>query len=74
MSKPRKLTIFNYITGVLDFFPSKARLVFNKLRQALTEVLILHYYELDYYIHIAINTFGYVIKEILSQFIKEAGK
>lgn len=50
-----------------NFFTSKTRQSFIKLRKALTETLILHYFDPDSQICISIDAFGYTISEVLSQ-------
>ena len=60
MSKPKKLVRSS------DFFTSRARLAFTKLRQVFVKVLILNHYDPEYYIWIEIDTLGYTIGEVLS--------
>ena len=50
-----------------DFFISKARLAFTKLRQVFIEAPIFHYFNLKYYIWNETGKSGYAIGRILSQ-------
>ena len=50
-----------------DFLTSKAKKVFTHLQKAFTKVLILHYFDLKYHIHIETDILKYAISKILSQ-------
>lgn len=50
----------------MRFFISEARLAFGKLKQAFDIALILHYFDLEYYIRIESDISGYTIEGILN--------
>ena len=66
MSKFKKMIKSN---DFLDFFTSRTRQIFIKLRQAFIRALILYHYNLECYILIEINVLGYLMGKILSQLI-----
>lgn len=49
------------------FFTFGARLIFTKLRQAFIKVLIVYYFDLEYYIQIQTNVSSYIIIGIFCQ-------
>lgn len=49
------------------FFISKAKLVFAKLRQAFSSVVILHDFDIEYYIWIETSVLSYAIYRVFSQ-------
>ena len=50
----------------LGFFIFGARLVLVKLRQAFIESLILHYFDLKYYICVKIDVLGFIIGRVFN--------
>ena len=55
-----------------SFLTLKAKLAFFQLKKAFIEVSILYYFHPKHYIHIEINTFDYIIDDILRQLISES--
>ena len=51
----------------LDFFISRARLAFIKLRQIFIKTLILYHFDPERYIRVQTDVLGYAIIEVLSQ-------
>ena len=45
--------------------------IFTKLRQTFIKALRLNYFNLEYYIQIEINVFGYAIDEIFNQLMSD---
>lgn len=52
-----------------NFVIIKTRLVFIKLKQIFTKILIFYYFDLKYPIQIKNNIFGYAINKLFSQII-----
>ena len=52
-----------------DFFISRAKLGFTKLRQVFVKLLILYFFNLKYYIRIEIDTLDYTISRVLIKLI-----
>ena len=57
-----------------SFLTYKAKLAFLRLRQAFTEALILHNFDLKCYIRIKTDNSDYVIEDILSQLIADTSQ
>ena len=54
-------------TVKLDFFTSRAKLAFIKLRQAFLKALIFHHFDLKHHIRIKMERSGYAIDGVFSQ-------
>ena len=67
MSKFKNLSKSKKTVGSSDFLTPGARLVFTKLRQAFFKALILHHFDLKYYIRIKTDVLGYAIGGVFSQ-------
>lgn len=52
-----------------NFVIIKTRLIFFKLKQIFTKILIFYYFDLKYLIQIKNNVFGYAINKLFSQII-----
>ena len=66
MFKSKKLSKFKKTAGSLDFFTSKSKLTFTKLRQAFVKSLIFHNFDPERYICIETNVLGYAISGVLN--------
>ena len=63
----KNLFNFKKMIGSSDFFTSRARLAFTKLRQTFVKAPIFHHFDLERYIRIETDTSGYAIGEVLNQ-------
>ena len=68
-SKGKNLTKSKALTQSFEsgFFTFRAEQAFTKLKQAIIEVLILHYFDMNGYIWIETDVSGYTIGRLLSQ-------
>ena len=71
LSKSRNLTNFDATKAGLKFLTSNAKTTFNRLWLAFIKALILHHFNLEYYIWIEIDTSSYAIGRVLSQLTSE---
>lgn len=72
--KISKMTKSKSISSRLVFLTLEARLAFNQLRQTFIKALILQYFDVECYIWIETNAFGYTISSVLNQLIAEMGQ
>ena len=69
LSKSKKSSKSKKAIKFSDFFTSKAKLAFTKLRQAFVKAPILYYVNLKCHIQIEIDILGYAFNGVLSQLI-----
>ena len=69
MSKSKNLSKFKKTERSSDFLTPRAKLAFNKLRQAFVKAPILHHFDLERYIQIETNASSYAIGGVLSRLI-----
>ena len=67
MSKFKNLSKSKKTVRFLDFLTPGAKLAFTKLRQAFCKAPILYHFDLERYIQIETDAFGYAIGGVLSQ-------
>ena len=67
--KSENSTNFNIIEAGPKFLTLNTKIAFNRLQLAFIEAPILQYFHPKCYIQIEIDTFSYVINEMLSQLI-----
>lgn len=62
------------VFGNSNFLIAEAKLAFSQFRYAFTKALIFYHFDLEYYIQIKIDAFGYVLSGILSYLTPKSGQ
>ena len=69
IGKNQKMSKSKKIIGFSNFFTSKARLTFTKLRQVFVKALILYHFDPECHIRIIMDVLGFTIGKVFSQTI-----